>query len=191
MAALLSPAAAEFIPNIAKRAARLTRQRFGHMIQLFAPMYLSNLCANVCTYCGFSMNNRIKRKVLSLEEIERECLILKSHGFDSVLLVTGEHQNKVGLDYFNAVLPLIKRHFSYIALEVQPLLQDEYQSLRTVGLDAVLVYQESYQARAYAAHHLKGNKTDFFIDYTPQSVPQKRGWIKLVLAHYWGLKIGV
>lgn len=188
MAALLSPAAGEFLPIIANRAARLTRQRFGHMIQLFAPMYLSNLCANVCTYCGFSMNNRIKRKVLSLEEIERECLILKSHGFDSVLLVTGEHQNKVGLEYFKTVLPQIKRYFSYIALEVQPLLQDEYQNLRAVGLDGVLVYQESYQARAYAAHHLKGNKTDFFYRLRTAERAAKAGVDKIGIGALLGLE---
>ena len=95
--ALISPAAEAYLPQMAAEAERLTRQRFGNTIGFYVPLYLSNLCANDCTYCGFSMSNRLKRKTLNSEEIERECLAIKARGFDSVLLVTGEHEHKVGL----------------------------------------------------------------------------------------------
>jgi 2-iminoacetate synthase len=41
---------------------RLTVERFGRTMQLYAPLYLSNVCANVCTYCGFSAQNRIRAR---------------------------------------------------------------------------------------------------------------------------------
>ena len=119
--ALISPAAEAYLPQMAAEAERLTRQRFGNTIGFYVPLYLSNLCANDCTYCGFSMSNRLKRKTLNSEEIERECLAIKARGFDSVLLVTGEHEHKVGLAYFRQVLPIIRRHFSTVGMEVQPL----------------------------------------------------------------------
>ncbi|MCK7458746.1 2-iminoacetate synthase ThiH [Idiomarina aminovorans] len=159
--ALLSPAAEPYLPAMAQRSQQLTRQRFGNTLQLFIPLYLSNLCANDCSYCGFSMSNRLKRKTLSLAEIEEECRAIKAKGFDTLLVVTGEHESKVGIDYFRQALPIIKRYFSYVMFEVQPLSSDEYRELRQLGLDSVMVYQETYQANTYAKHHLKGKKRDF------------------------------
>lgn len=46
-------------------------------------------------------------------------------------------------------------------MEVQPLQQEEYAELIGLGLDAVMVYQETYHPSTYAQHHLRGNKTDF------------------------------
>jgi len=158
---LLSPAAEPYLPLMAERSQQLTRQRFGNTLQLFIPLYLSNLCANDCSYCGFSMSNRLKRKTLSPIEIEQECQAIKAKGFDTLLIVTGEHETKVGIDYFRHALPIIKRYFSYVMFEVQPLATHEYAELRTLGLDAVMVYQETYQAATYAKHHLKGKKRDF------------------------------
>ncbi|ORT48469.1 thiamine biosynthesis protein ThiH [Vibrio sp. qd031] len=159
--ALISPAAEAYIEPMAQRAYSLTRRRFGHTISLYIPLYLSNLCANACTYCGFSMENKIKRKTLNTNEIEAEMKVIKSMGFDSLLLVTGEHQTKVGMNYFRSVLPQIKEQFSYLAMEVQPLDTIEYEELKRLGLNAVMVYQETYNRSTYAAHHLRGAKMDF------------------------------
>ncbi|MDC8832023.1 2-iminoacetate synthase ThiH [Alteromonas gilva] len=161
MMALLSPAAEPFLAVMARRAEEITRCRFGHTMQFFAPLYLSNLCANECTYCGFSMSNALKRKTLSETELLAEISVLKGMGLDSVLVVTGEHERKVGIDYFKRMLPLIKKHFSYLALEVQPLSTADYQTVKGLGVDAVLVYQETYHRREYAHYHRRGNKQDF------------------------------
>ena len=160
--ALLSPAAQPYIEHMAQQAARLTRQRFGHNINLFVPLYLSNLCANECDYCGFTMSNKIKRKTLNIKEIGDEIDIIKARKFDSVLLVSGEHETKVGIDYFCQVLPLIKQHFSQVAMEVQPLATEDYVKLVDLGLDGVMLYQETYQTATYAQHHTRGKKQDFY-----------------------------
>lgn len=162
MMALLSPAADAYLEPLAQQAQRLTRQRFGHTVNFYVPLYLSNLCANDCTYCGFSMSNRIKRKTLDADEIERECAAIKALGFDHLLLVTGEHQSKVGMDYFRHHLPTIRREFASLQMEVQPLAEQEYAELKALGLDGVMVYQETYHEGVYARHHLRGNKQDFF-----------------------------
>ncbi|MGJ3354739.1 2-iminoacetate synthase ThiH [Providencia sp. Je.9.19] len=159
--ALLSPAARPFIEQMAQKAQKLTRQRFGHAVGFYVPLYLSNLCANDCTYCGFSMSNRIKRKTLNETEIINECETIRKIGFDSLLLVTGEHQSKVGMDYFRRYLPIIRQYFSSLMMEVQPLSTDEYRELKSLGLDGVMVYQETYHEPTYQLHHLKGKKQDF------------------------------
>ncbi|MDX3774534.1 2-iminoacetate synthase ThiH [Chromatiaceae bacterium AAb-1] len=157
---LLSPAARQFLPQLAEKARQLTRQRFGHTVQLFAPLYLSNLCANECLYCGFSMSQKVKRRILNQPEVARECKAIQQMGIDQVLVVTGEHETKAGMSYFQQMLPLIREHFSSMQLEVQPLATEDYCQLRTLGTDAVMVYQETYNHSAYQQYHLKGKKTD-------------------------------
>lgn len=141
--ALLSPAAADYLEPMAQRAQKLTRQRFGNTVSFYVPLYLSNLCANDCTYCGFSMSNRIKRKTLDEVDIQRECDAIRKLGFEHLLLVTGEHQAKVGMDYFRRHLPAIRRQFSSLQMEVQPLSQENYAELKTLGIDGVMVYQDN------------------------------------------------
>ncbi|CAK9887036.1 MAG: 2-iminoacetate synthase [Candidatus Erwinia impunctatus] len=159
--ALISPAAAPYLEALVQRANQLTRQRFGNVVSFYVPLYLSNLCANDCTYCGFSMSNRIKRKTLDAREITQECEAIKAMGFQHLLLVTGEHQSRVGMNYFRQHLPLIRPHFSSLMMEVQPLAEEEYAELKPLGLDGVLVYQETYHPATYQRHHLRGNKQDF------------------------------
>jgi 2-iminoacetate synthase len=158
-AALLSPAAAPLLEDMAQASHQRTVERFGRTMRLFAPLYLSNACANVCTYCGFSAHNKIRRKVLGDAEILAEARVLRSHGFDSVLLVTGE-TGRVGREYLSGALRLLRPHFSGLWMEVQPLPQDDYAALADDGLSAVLVYQETYDESAYARHHLSGPKSD-------------------------------
>ena len=161
-AALLSPIAGiEYLEEMAQLAHKLTMQRFGKVIRLFAPMYLSNECTNVCDYCGFSLGNKIPRKTLSIAEILKETAALRSQGFEHVLLVTGESANKVSTDYLFKAITVLNEYFSNVSMEVQPLDQSDYQHLIKAGLHAVLVYQETYDRKSYAKHHIKGKKTNF------------------------------
>lgn len=159
--ALLSPAADAYLEPLARLSRQRTRQRFGLTQQLFAPLYLSNACANECSYCGFSMSNKLRRKVLNSTELAREACVLRARGFEHVLLVAGEAPKTVGTDYFEQALHQLSREFAQLSLEVQPLDEADYRRLRGAGLHAVLVYQETYNRRCYAEHHTKGNKTDF------------------------------
>ncbi|MCG8574776.1 MAG: 2-iminoacetate synthase ThiH [Flavobacteriales bacterium] len=159
--ALISPAAEPYLEQMAQKSHQLTLQRFGKTIQLYAPLYLSNECQNICTYCGFSLDVKIERKTLSDEEIMAEVKVLKSYGYDHVLIVTGEANKTVGVEYFKRAIRLLKPHFSHIALEVQPLDQHEYEELMEEGLNTVLVYQETYNRDNYKKHHPKGRKSNF------------------------------
>lgn len=159
--ALISPAAGPFLETMAKRSHEITQKRFGRTMQMFIPMYLSNECQNICTYCGFSLNNKILRRTLTKKEILSEVAAIKEMGFDHILLVTGEANQTVGLPYFQQAIKTIKPFFSQISLEVQPLDQHEYEALIPLGLDNVLVYQETYNREDYKKHHPKGKKSNF------------------------------
>ncbi len=159
--ALVSPAAREYLPLMAEESQRITQRRFGKTIQLYAPMYLSNECQNICTYCGFSFHNKIARKTLTDAEIRDEIAVIKSYGYDHILLVSGEAQKTVGSDYFENAVRLIRPHFSHISLEVQPLEEGEYRRLMDAGVQTVLVYQETYNRERYKSYHPKGKKSNF------------------------------
>ena len=186
--ALLSPAAKPFIEQMAQQSRMLTKKRFGNTIQMYAPMYLSNECQNICTYCGFSMTNKIPRRTLTDAEILKEVAFLKEKGYDHILLVTGEANKTVGVPYIKNAIQLIRSHFSNITIEVQPLDQDEYKLLVENGLYAVLVYQETYHRNEYKKHHPKGRKSNF--DYrldTPDRLG-KAGIHKIGLGALFGLE---
>lgn len=159
--ALISPAAAPYLEQMAQLSAALTKKRFGNTIQMYIPMYLSNECQNICTYCGFSFTNKIPRVTLTDEQILKEVEVIKALGFDHVLLVTGEANTTVGIDYLAHALEVIKPHFSNVSIEVQPLEQDEYQRLMPKGMHSVLVYQETYHKEDYKIHHPRGKKSNF------------------------------
>lgn len=159
--ALLSPAADAFLEPLAQLSHQRTRQRFGATQQLFAPLYLSNACANECSYCGFSMSNKLRRKILDGRERAAEGKVLRERGFEHLLLVAGEAPKTVGTDYFEGALRQLSADFAQLSLEVQPLDEPDYRRLRDAGLHAVLVYQETYHRPTYAEHHTRGNKTDF------------------------------
>lgn len=130
-------------------------------MQLYAPMYLSNECTNICTYCGFSFDNKLKRKTLSNEEILKEAEAIKQAGFNHVLLVTGEANHTVHVDYFLNAIQLLRPLFANISIEVQPLEEFEYRQLHQAGVYSVLVYQESYHRETYKTYHPKGKKSNF------------------------------
>lgn len=159
--ALVSPAAEPYLEQMAQRSQYLTQKRFGKTIQLYVPLYLSNECQNICTYCGFSFDNKIKRKTLTENELLREIEAIKSMGFDHVLLVTGEANRTVGVDYLKNAIRIVRPHFSNIAMEVQPLDESDYAQLIQEGVNTVLVYQETYHEEDYKIHHPRGKKSNF------------------------------
>ena len=159
--ALISPAAEPYLEQMAQLSNQLTQKRFGKTIQLYAPMYLSNECNNICTYCGFSFDNKVRRKTLSNDEILQEVAHLKSQGYNHILLVTGEANYTVHAEYIKNAVQLIRSKFANISIEVQPLEQDEYAMLHEAGVYSVLVYQETYHEEVYKLYHPKGKKSNF------------------------------
>ncbi|WP_394747453.1 2-iminoacetate synthase ThiH [Spongiimicrobium salis] len=186
--ALIAPAAQPFLEEMAQRSNQRTKKRFGNTIQMYIPMYLSNECQNICTYCGFSMTNAIRRRTLTDKEILEEVAHIKALGYDHILLVTGEANRKVGVSYIKHAIDLVRPHFSNISIEVQPLNKEEYEILIEAGLYAVLVYQETYHKATYKIHHPKGKKSNF--DYrleTPDRLG-RAGIHKIGLGALFGLE---
>ncbi|MCL1926444.1 MAG: 2-iminoacetate synthase ThiH [Syntrophorhabdaceae bacterium] len=160
-AALISPAAENFLEPMAERSHRNTLQRFGNNIQMYVPLYISNVCANGCVYCGFNVDNPVNRKTLSLDEIEQEAVELNRHEFRHVLVLTGEAPGVIGNDYIAAAIRKIRPLFSSISIEVYPMDVAGYRSMVEAGVDGLTIYQETYNTDLYKELHLVGKKRDF------------------------------
>jgi 2-iminoacetate synthase len=159
--ALVSPAAEGYLEKMALLSRDATQKRFGKTIQFYIPLYLSNECLNHCIYCGFNHDNKIRRVILSDEEILQEINVIKRMGFEHILLLTGESPRHAGVDYIEHVMQLARPYFKQISLEVQPLSTQEYQRLQNVGLYGVYVYQETYNRERYPYYHPAGMKRDY------------------------------
>jgi 2-iminoacetate synthase len=161
LAVLLSPVAGERLEDLAAAASRATVQRFGRVVRLFAPLYLSNECVSVCTYCGFSAGNEIARRTLSVDEVVAEGRELVARGFRHVLLVAGEHARIVSKDYLVACVKAMAPVVPSLSVEVQVWDTATYRRLVAAGCEGLVVYQEAYDRGVYEACHLKGKKRNY------------------------------
>jgi 2-iminoacetate synthase len=160
-ATLLSPAAGEQLETLGRRSQALTQQRFGKVIRLFAPLYLSNECINNCRYCGFSRDNPILRVTLSVDEVVCEARALKEQGFRNLLLVAGEHPRFVSGGYLAECVRALRDEVPGISLEVGPMETKDYRPLVVAGAEGLVVYQETYDRALYAELHTAGPKRNF------------------------------
>jgi len=158
---LLSPEAENNLESMAQRAHTITKRYFGNTIQLYAPLYLSNYCDNSCLYCGFNLNNDIKRRRLTLEEVEKEARFISSSGLRHILILTGESRLKSPVSYIKDCVRALKKYFSSISVEVYPLTEGEYAQLAAQGVDGLTIYQETYDEQLYAKMHICGPKKDY------------------------------
>lgn len=156
--ALLSPAAAPFLEQMARKAEDETRKHFGNTVYLFTPIYIANYCQNYCIYCGFNCYNNIRRKKLSMEEIEHEMQVIADTGMEEILILTGESRKYSDVQYIGEAVKIARRYFRNIGIEIYPVNTDEYRYLHECGVDYVTVFQETYNPEHYEKLHLLGHK---------------------------------
>ncbi len=156
--ALLSPAAENFLEQLAERARLETSRHFGNTVYLFTPLYIANYCENYCVYCGFNCYNHIQRMKLSMEQIEHEMKVIAASGMEEILILTGESRSKSDISYIGEACKLARRYFRMTGLEIYPVNTDEYRYLHACGADYVTVFQETYDVDQYEKLHLLGHK---------------------------------
>lgn len=160
--ALISPSAAPYLETMARLSRRYTEERFGRIMSMFIPLYLTNSCTNSCVYCGFQIANRMKRTILTEEETMNEYKAIKRLApFENILLVTGENPHKAGVPYIARALDLARPYFANLKIEVMPLAEEEYALLRHHGLNGVVCFQETYHREMYPLFHPRGMKSNF------------------------------
>ena len=156
--ALLSPAAAPFLEEMAQKARIETGKHFGNTVYLFTPLYIANYCENYCVYCGFNCYNHINRMKLNMEQIEKEMQVIADSGMEEILILTGESRAMSDVKYIGEACKLARKYFRMVGVEIYPVNTDEYHYLHECGVDYVTVFQETYDNVKYETLHLMGHK---------------------------------
>ena len=156
--ALLSPAAAPFLEEMAQKARIETGKHFGNTVYLFTPLYIANYCENYCVYCGFNCYNHINRMKLNMEQIEKEMQVIADSGMEEILILTGESRAMSDVKYIGEACKLARKYFRMVGVEIYPVNTDEYRYLHECGVDYVTVFQETYDNVKYETLHLMGHK---------------------------------
>lgn len=186
----MSPAGAELLEEMAMEAYHLTRRRFGNVITLFAPLYVSNFCINRCRYCGFNSGQEHRRRRLSLDESLAEARIIASEGFRDILLVSGEDQNHISVDYLCRLAEELRKdnYFSSVGVEIHIQNEERYRRMFEAGIDGVTVFQETYDRDSYAFWHGGGPKAVMENRINGQEAAARAGMRRLGLGVLLGLE---
>lgn len=168
VAALTSISDPEMLLELFNTANQVKETIYGKRLVVFAPLYISNLCANECLYCAFrATNNDIVRSTLSQEQIANEVKALITQGQKRILLVAGESYPKQGFQY---VLDSIKTIYDVktehgevrrVNVNVAPLQTEEFKQLKNSGIGTYQIFQETYHRETYNKVHLAGKKRDY------------------------------
>ena len=150
-------------------AARAVKEHiYGRRLVLFAPLYISNLCANECLYCAFRAKNMaIKRRVLTQDEIRREVEALVDQGHKRILLLTGESNPASGFRYLLDSIETVysvkrgRGEIRRVNMEVAPATVEEFKLLKAAKIGTYICFQETYHRATYAAVHQGGKKRDY------------------------------
>ncbi len=151
-----------------EEANHIKEKIYGKRLVIFAPLYISNLCANECTYCAFRAKNKsLVRRSLTQDEIARETEILIKQGHKRLLLVAGESYPKQGFQYvIDSIASVYKAkvgngEIRRVNVNVAPLEIEEFRLLRDAKIGTYQLFQETYHHETYSKVHIGGKKSDY------------------------------
>lgn len=158
----------ETLNKLFKTAKTVKEKIYGKRIVLFSPLYISNYCTNNCLYCGFRNDNKeIKRRKLSVDEVIKEAQSIVNMGHKRILLVAGEDQSAVSLDYIEEIiqkmykLKIMNGEIRRININIAPLSVEGFKRLKSFDIGTFQSFQETYHEETYKKMHLSGLKSNY------------------------------
>ena len=149
-------------------AKEIKEKFYGNRIVMFAPLYLSNYCVNGCVYCPYHYKNKhIARKKLSQEEIKKEVIALQDMGHKRLALEAGEDPVNNPIEY---ILESIETIYSIkhkngvirrVNVNIAATTVENYKKLKDAGIGTYILFQETYNKKAYEELHPTGPKHNY------------------------------
>ena len=150
----------KLIEELYKVAGLIKEEIYGERLVFFAPLYLSDYCINNCAYCNFhSSNQDIKRRKLSLNEIEEQTKIIINMGHKRILAECGEDPDNNTIDYVVDAIKKIydtrteKGNIRRINVNIAATTKKNYQKLKDAGIGTYQLFQETYHFETYKKMH--------------------------------------
>ena len=158
----------ELLQELFATARQIKEEIYGTRLVFFAPLYISNRCANECTYCAFRATNAaLKRRTLTQNEIAEETRILIRQGHKRILMVSGEALPPEGFQYLLDSIATIYStrvgpgEIRRVNVNLAPQTTERFRLLKQAEIGTFQLFQETYHRPTYAAVHLKGTKRDY------------------------------
>ena len=193
VAVLLNTEDENLVSEIKNGARELKRRVYGNRIVLFAPLYVGNLCANNCTYCGFKSSNELAvRKTLTQSELIENVEALQDQGQKRLILVYGEHRNyspEFIAETVKTVYGVRKGNgeIRRVNINAAPLEIDGFKKVKDSGIGTYQIFQETYHPDAYKIYHKSGKKADFSYRLTSLDRAQEAGLDDVGIGVLFGL----
>jgi len=181
VAVLVNAKEPEQIEMIKAGATLLKKLVYGNRIVLFAPLYVGNLCANNCKYCGFRASNcNAKRKTLNDQELYENVVALEENGQKRLILVFGEHKNYSAQYIADTVKKVydIKSgngEIRRVNINAAPMDVEDFKIIKEAAIGTYQVFQETYHPDAYKEYHTSGKKADYDYRLTALDRAQEAG----------------
>ena len=159
----------ELTEELFATARDLKNEIYGSRLVMFAPLYISNRCANECTYCAYRASNKeLHRVVLTQEQIAAETKVIIEQGHKRILMVAGEsYPDHNSLEYVYKAVETVyatksgNGEIRRVNVNVAPLSVENFRNLKATGIVTYQCFQETYHRDTYSKVHLRGKKSDF------------------------------
>jgi len=167
IAALLVNDNPAHLARIFEVAGKIKRHIYGNRIVMFAPLYVSDYCVNRCTYCSYNCGHSFGRRRLTMDEVREEVAQLERMGHKRIALEAGEHDKECPLDYIlDCIRTIYDMKFENgeirrVNVNIAATTVENYARLKDAGIGTYILFQETYDADAYAAAHIAGPKKDY------------------------------
>ena len=158
----------EKVEEIYALAREIKQDYYGNRIVLFAPLYLSNYCANGCVYCPYHLKNKhIPRKKLTQDEIRQEVSALQDMGHKRLAIEAGEDPVNNPIEY---ILESIKTIYDVkhkngsirrVNVNIAATTVENYKKLHDAGIGTYILFQETYNKESYEKLHPSGPKHNY------------------------------
>ncbi|MBR1453292.1 MAG: [Lachnospiraceae bacterium] len=156
-------------------AEQIKKDFYGNRIVMFAPLYLSNYCVNGCLYCPYHLKNKhIVRKKLTQEEIKAEVIALQDMGHKRLAIESGEDPVNNPIEYIlesiNTIYSIKHKNGAIrrVNVNIAATTVENYRKLKEVGIGTYILFQETYDKKAYEYLHPTGPKHDY--DYHTEAM---------------------
>ena len=172
------------------KAVEITQKHFAGRRRLFNPIYVSDVCVNDCLYCGFRQSNKLfKRITLNSAQSLKEATFLLSRGVKNILILTGEYYSSKYFEMLIEHIMAIKKvQPSWLGVEVAPLKVEQYRQLSSLGVNSIIVFQETYNPQIYQyLHGTNTPKSDFNFRYETPMRAMKGGIKEIGLGVLYGI----
>jgi 2-iminoacetate synthase len=172
-AALLNVKDPELWAEMKTAAGEVKRRVYDNRIVTFAPLYLSSVCVNNCTYCGFRRDNHTQlRHVLTMDEVRKETEACVALGHKKLIVVYGEHPS-CSVDYMaDSIRAVYDVHvptkngrsnsIRRVNVNAAPMSISDLRKLKSAEIGTYQVFQETYHHETYGRVHPAGTiKADY------------------------------